>query len=252
MAGLSAVVITLNEEANIQACLAPLLLVADEVLVVDSHSTDRTREIAQQMGARVIETDWLGYSQTKNFANAQAKHDWILSVDADERLSPNLITSLKDFQAEDQTVYLLDRLTNFCGKWVYHSGWYPEWKVRIFNKKQVHWTGDFVHETLSIPADFRRIKIQGKLHHFSYQTDADHWARMERYANLSATEMHSKGKQVGPIRPYTSGLARFFRTYFLKKGFRDGLTGWKISTRNAWLAHRKYSLLRSLNKNSGE
>ncbi|MBR9922752.1 MAG: glycosyltransferase family 2 protein [Bacteroidetes bacterium] len=248
MNNLSAVVITLNEEANIEACIRPLLQVAKEVLVVDSHSTDNTRQIAVSLGARVIETDWKGYSQTKNFANEQARYDWILSIDADERLSPNLIAGLQNFTPEQETVYLLDRFTNFCGTWVKHSGWYPDWKVRIFNKKAVYWEGDFVHETLHIPADFRRIKIDGKLLHYSYQSDADHWARMRRYAKLSATEMHRSGKRVSVIRPWLSGLGRFFRTYFLKSGWRDGYTGWKISIRNAWLAHHKYSLLRELHK----
>ncbi|MCB0704684.1 MAG: glycosyltransferase family 2 protein [Saprospiraceae bacterium] len=248
MAGLSAVVITLNEEANIEACLRPLLEVAREVLVIDSHSSDRTRQIASELGARVIETDWKGYAQTKNFGNQQAHNDWILSIDADERLSPDLVQSLKQFKGAEKTVYELDRFTNYCGTWIKHSGWYPDWKVRIFDRRAVRWQGDYVHETLAIPPDFHRMKVSGKLLHYSYQNDADHWERMERYARLSAQEMFDKGKQITFIRPWTSGLARFFRTYLLKSGWRDGRQGWKISIRNAWLAHRKYSLLRALNR----
>jgi glycosyltransferase involved in cell wall biosynthesis len=244
MPGLSAVIITKNESSNIEACLRPLLQVADEVLVIDSHSTDNTRALATNLGGKVIETDWLGYSATKNFGNAQAANDWILSIDADERLSAELIQTLQAFTPEPGHVYLLDRFTNYCGTWVRYSGWYPDWKVRIFDRREVQWQGDFVHETLHLPAHLKKVRLSGKLEHYSYKTDQDHWDRMERYARLAAREMVEREKKISPLRPFLSAVGRFFRTFFLKSGWRDGTVGWKLSIRNAWLAYRKYHLAR--------
>lgn len=242
----TAVVITLNEASNIEACLRPLLACCAEVLVADSGSTDGTPEQAEQLGARVLRTEWRGYAQTKNKANEAARHDWILSIDADEVLSGELEKHLRSLPLQEKTVYALDRFTNYCGTWVRHSGWYPDWKVRLFDRRAVRWEGDFVHETLSIPADFSEVRLSGKLFHYSYRSSEDHWNRIERYARLSAEKLFDKGKRPNVFKQLFSPPARFLRTFFLKKGFLDGRVGWRLSLRNAYMVRKKYQILKDL------
>ena len=242
---ISAVVITKNEAANIERCLNALQQVAAEIIVVDAFSTDATASIAQQVGATVIQKKWVSYGYNKNIGHQIAQHDWILSIDADEVVSPELITSIKNISLQPTKVYSLNRLVNFGGQWVRHSGWYPDWKVRLFNKQWVRWEEDtLVHEQLIIPNQFTVQPLSGLLYHYSYKNDQDHWQRIERYAQLAAQQMLATGKHPSFIKLYLSPLARFFRTFFLKRGFLDGYLGWKISYRNAYLVYRKYWLLR--------
>ena len=245
----SAVIITFNEAENIVRCLQSLQNVVAEIIVLDANSEDNTVELARQCGAYVFQEKWIGYAQNKNIANAKARYDWIFSIDADEVLTEELAKSLKNWQPQHDRVYAVNRLTGLAGQWVYHSGWHPDWKVRLFNRQKVHWQGDFVHETLHIPADFGVQKLHGLLHHYSYKNDADHWQRIEKYAALSAQELYKKGKKTNLIQLSISPIARFIRTYFIKKGILDGRIGWKISCRNAYLVYRKYRILQRLTKN---
>ena len=242
----SAVLITKNEAENIAACLRPLLQVTDDIVVIDGQSTDGTIAICEELGARVIQHKWEGYSKTKNFGNQQAKYDWILSIDADEVLSDELIKALQILDIQVDTVYELDRITNYCGKWIHHSNWYPDWKIRLFDRRKVAWQGDFVHEKLVIPEGFRLEKLTGKLYHYSYKNSDDHWQRMEKYAQLAAAEMFAKNKRPSFVKLWLSPVARFLKTYLFKRGFLDGKAGWTIATRNAWLVHRRYELLKKL------
>ncbi|MCB0643602.1 MAG: glycosyltransferase family 2 protein, partial [Phaeodactylibacter sp.] len=157
-----------------------------------------------------------------------------------------LIDSLRQLQLQENTVYALDRFTNYCGTWVRHSGWYPDWKVRLFDRRRVQWQGDFVHETLLIPAEFKEVRLFGKLLHYSYRSSEDHWQRIERYARLSAEKLFHRGKKPSPVKKYVSPAARFLRTFFLKKGFLDGKVGWRLSRRNAYMVRRKYQILEEL------
>jgi len=248
MTKLSAVIITLNEADKIAFCLEPLKKVADEIIIVDSFSQDDTAAICQKMGAKVVQKEWLGYAKTKNFGNSLCKNDWVISIDADEVLSPELVQSIRDLVPEQGKVYSFDRLPNYCGKWIRHSGWHPDWKVRIFNRHEVLWQGDFVHETLRIPKHFGVIRLQGKLYHYTYKSSEDHWRRTEKYARLSALEMQAEGKRASFLRGRLSAFARFFKTFILKKGFLDGKEGWIISRRNAYLAGRKHQILKALNQ----
>jgi glycosyltransferase involved in cell wall biosynthesis len=243
---LTAVVITHNVEDTIGDCLTALQKVADEILVLDSFSDDGTVEICRKMGVTLVPQAWLGYSATKNLGNSMARHDWILSIDADEVLSGELMTSLQNLAPEDGKVYAFDRLTNYCGKWIKHSGWYPDWKVRLFNRKDVRWQGDFVHETLVIPAGFEEIRLAGKLYHYSYKNSGDHLRRLEKYARLSAQEQFERGKKASFAARWLSPAARFVRTYFIKKGFLDGWEGWVISRRGAYMVRLRYRILREL------
>ncbi len=240
----SAVLITKNEAATIADVLRPLQALTDDIVVIDSQSTDGTIAICEAHGARVIQSEWLGYSATKNFGHSQAKYDWILSVDADEVLSDELISSLQNIQLKDKTVYALDRITDLYGTWIRHSGWYPDWKIRLFQRDPVYWKGDFVHETLHVPIDFEVVKLKGKFYHYSYKNAEDHLQRIEKYAVLAAEEMHAKGKKATFVKLYLSPVSRFIKTLIFQGGFLDGKAGWTIARRNAYLVRRKYRLLK--------
>ena len=246
MPKISAVIITKNEATNIASCLEPLRKVVEEILVIDAYSTDDTVKIAQNLGAKVVQTEWLGYSQNKNYGNQLAKNDWILSIDADEVLSTELSTTIQNLRLEENRVYSINRLNNYCGQWIKYSGWHPDWNSRLFNKKQVHWKGEFVHEKLAIPPPIKTIHLAGLLYHYSYQNSADHWQRIEKYAQLSAQQLFQDDKKATFIKLWLSPVARFLRTFFLKRGFLDGRAGWTISVRNGYLVHRKYSLLKEM------
>jgi len=243
---ITAVVITHNVADTIGACVAALRKVCDEVLLLDTNSTDGTIEICERLGAAVVQQEWHGFAKTKNIGNQLAKHDWILSIDADEVLSDELIAQLQNLHPEPCKVYALDRITSYCGQWIRHSGWYPDWKVRLFHRKQVEWQGDFVHETLRIPADFQELRLTGKLFHYSYKDSDDHLRRIEKYARLAAEEQFAKGKKPNFVKLWLSPPARFIRTYFLKMGFLDGKAGWVLSWRNAKMVRLRYRLLEGM------
>jgi len=242
---ISAVIITKNEAANIQRCISALQQVVSEILIVDSNSTDQTVTIAKRMSAKVVQKAWVGYGHNKNFGNQLATYDWILSIDADEVLSAELIQTLQNLIVDQDQVYAVNRLVNYAGRWVYYSGWHPDWKIRLFHKSAIRWDEKaLVHEQLIIPVTKKRTPLEGVLYHYSYNSEEDHWNRIERYANLAARQMAQQNLKVGYLKLYGSPIARFFKTFFLKKGFMDGRIGWKISWRNAYLVYRKYELVR--------
>lgn len=239
----SVVLVVKNEADNIVRTLRALEGVSDDIVVVDTGSTDDTIEFARAEGARVYQEPWRGYIDTKNAANRHARHDWILSLDADEVVSPELAETLRNLNLEPKTVYELDLITNFAGQWVRHSGWYPDWKRRLF-PKELEWRGELVHEYIHIPDDYRIVRLVGKVYHYSYQTDADHLARMENYAQLTAEKLFRQGKRPNIFKQIFGPPARFVRTYIVKRGFLDGKLGLKLAWRNAVLVNRKYELLR--------
>ena len=244
---ISAVVITKNEAANIQRCISALQQVVSEVLVVDAYSIDDTVAIAEQMGATLIQKKWIGYGVNKNLGNQIATYDWVLSIDADEVLSDELIQSLQQLALQQHQVYAINRLVNYMGQWVYHSGWYPDWKVRLFNKTAIQWEEHaLVHEELIIPANKRIVRLKGALYHYSYKSEEDHWNKIEHYAQLAALQMAQLNRRANLLKLYAAPIARFFKTFLFKKGFMDGKLGWKISCRNAYLVYRKYQILRTI------
>ena len=248
MAPFSAVIITYNERQNIGPCLTALSQVAADIVIVDAYSTDDTVERSRQFGARVFQRAWQGYAKAKNYGNSCATYDWVLSIDADEVLSEALIATLQQWSPQPQSVYVLDRITNYCGRWISYSGWYPDWKPRLFDRRAVAWAGDYVHETLQIPPDYTIARLEGQLLHYSYKTSAGHLARIEKYAGLAAQELHAKGRRATVAKLWLSPIFRFLRTYFIKRGFLDGAAGYTISKRNAYLVHLKYQKLRELNQ----
>ncbi len=230
---ISATIITLNEERNIGRCIQSLEGVADEIIVLDSHSTDRTQEICEQHGVRFEERKWEGYSASKNYLNSLARYDYILSLDADEALDSDLRKALLEVKkVETPGVYSVNRITNYCGKWIKHGGWYPDVKVRLFPKKGSSWVGAHVHEELEHPSGLEEEQLSGHLEHYSYYSFEEHRARADKYSALTAAKFYDQGKRVGDMKPYLSAIGRFFGMYFIKKGILDGRMGFKI----AWIS----------------
>ncbi|HQW40587.1 MAG: glycosyltransferase family 2 protein [Flavobacteriales bacterium] len=247
MTGISAVIITRNEAHNIVHCLVPLKGLVDEVIVVDAQSTDGTRELAKQHGATVVERAWTDYSDQKNFANDQATGPYILSLDADEVLSPELIVSIrKRITAGLNGAYRLNRLTNYCGHWIHHSGWYPDAKVRLFPKQGTRWEGAHVHEELQLAQGTKITPLEGDLLHYSYTSVADHLQRLERYSDLHAQKMNAAGKRGGLVKRYLSPVVKFIQTFFFQLGFLDGAAGWRIAWYSAYGVYLKYAKLQRL------
>lgn len=247
--GISAIIITLNEERNIGRCLESLRDIADEIIVVDSHSTDQTTAIAEAAGARVIVRDWEGYSATKNRAHSDAQFSYVLSLDADEALDERLLASITNAKKSGLAgSYRFNRLTNYCGNWIKHCGWYPDTKVRLFPTDGAEWQGNFVHEELVLKDASAVTHLKGDLLHYSYYTRAEHLARVEKYARLAALKLQAKNKQGGKLKGIASATARFFRMYFVKAGILDGAAGWHICRISAYASYLRYVKLGALQR----
>lgn len=249
---ISATIITLNEERNIGRCIQSLEGVADEIIVLDSHSTDRTKAICEEANVRFEARDWAGYSASKNYLNSLAQYDYILSLDADEALDKELreaFLSLK--KDENPGVYSVNRLTNYCGKWIKHCGWYPDVKVRLFPKTGSEWVGAHVHEELEYPKELSETQLPGHLEHYSYYSFEGHRERADKYSALTAAKFYEQGKRVGPLKPYISAVGRFIGMYFIKKGFLDGVMGYKIALISAQSNVFKYKELLRLQRENG-
>lgn len=248
MRKLSAVIITYNEARNIKRCIASLQEVADEIVVVDSFSTDATPSICKGLGVQFHQREWKGYSKQKNYGNGLASNDWILSIDADEALSEDLRNSILFEKAHSKGFnYSFNRLTNYCGKWIRHCGWYPDTKIRMFDRKENDWRGD-VHEKLTVDP-FTVKKLKGDLLHYSYHSISDHVLRTDRYSTLGANEMFDAGKKASLFKILFNPWLKFNRMYFLQMGFLDGLSGLTISVVTAYGTFLKYVKLRFLIQN---
>ena len=239
---LTAVIITFNEERNIARCLQSIHTIADEVVVVDSLSTDRTQEICEQFGVRFVSHPWEGYAMQKNYAHTLASHDLILSMDADEALSEELIASIAEVKKQDveHKVFSMNRLMNYCGTWIHHGGWYPETKIRIFDRRNAEWENLKVHEVLKYPADFEVVHLKGDILHYSYYTVEEHQRQFDKFATLWAEGAYERGKKVTTFGAYTHAFWRFVRDYIFKAGFLDGRYGWIIARINAHNVLQKY------------
>jgi hypothetical protein len=249
MQSLSVVIITLNEERNIRRCIASVKPVADEIIVLDAFSSDRTPEICRELGVRFEQRAWEGYSASKNHLNSLATGDYILSLDADEALSGQLRNELLSAKKNGLNgIYSVNRITNYCGEWIRHSGWFPDVKPRLFPREACKWEGAFVHEELVCGGDLPQHLFSGLLEHYSYHSFADHRQRADKYSVLTAQKFHAAGKKAGALKPYLSAAGRFVAMYLLKKGFLDGRMGLKIATISAQSNVLKYKELRRLNR----
>ena len=242
---LSAVIITFNEERNISRCLNSLLGFVDDIVVVDSFSTDQTIKICQEKGVRVIQNSFEGHIQQKNFAMHQAKNDWILSLDADEALTDELKNSiLQVMEQPTKKGYSFNRLTNYCGKWVRHCGWYPDTKTRLVNRNYAKWGGVNPHDKLELNGSNDIGFLSGDLLHYSYYTKEDHYKQIAYFGQIAANELIKKGVRISFFMFYLKVIVQFFKSYFIKLGILDGITGIKISLRSAYATYWKYKLVR--------
>ena len=249
MTKISAIIITLNEERNIKRCVLAAQKVSDEVIILDSFSTDKTVEIAKELNYTVIQQKWLGFSAQKNKANAMASYKYILSLDADEEIGNELINSiLKEKQKGLSGAFSFNRLTNYCGLWVRYGGWYPDEKTRLFPKQDSNWKGEFIHELLELPNNCKTKRVNGNLNHYSYYSYAEHKNRAAKYSELHAKKMHFENKKHGPMKPYLSSFAKFISMYFISFGILNGKTGFIIAWVSAGATHNKYKFLSRLNK----
>lgn len=241
---ISVVIITKNEEKNIDACLRSIQGLADDIVVLDSWSTDRTEEICKSFGARFFQADWQGYARTKNRANEMAMYDWILSLDADEILSNELHEKLSLLKAQNSlTTCSFNRLTNYCGRWIKHGGWYPDVKIRLFNRKNALWQGDFVHETLVLQPNTTITHLNENILHYTFHTIEEHVAQVNKYSTLSAEEKFKKRKRSGLIKLLFSPLFTFLQMYIFKLGFLDGMQGFFIAVISAYARFLRYAKL---------
>jgi len=240
---ISATIITYNEERNLPRAIESLRC-ADEIVVIDSGSSDRTVEIAGKLGARVVESPWPGYAKQKNFAAAQATHDWILSLDADESLSEALEGEIWQIKKNGTQLdaYTMPRMAQYLGRWIRHSGWYPDRKIRLYNRNKAHWEGDFVHE--SVKVDGHVGHLSSNLLHFTCNSLSEHIKTMDRYTTLAAEQMLGNGQRVTWGRLIFEPPWTFFQTYVLKLGFLDGVEGLAIADMAALYNFLKYAKAR--------
>lgn len=236
---LSAVIITCNAASDLDDCLKSLDFV-QEIIVVDSGSSDATVAIAQRYRAHVIQHSWLGFGPQKQFAIEQATHDWVLCIDADERISPALKTSLQN-TLHDPTcrVYRMRRCNRFMGRYLRHGEGYPDWNIRLFDRRCAHWAPLPVHE--HVITTERVGDLQGDLLHHSQDTLSNYLDKQNRYTNLQAEQMHSHGKKIGPFKIIGSPLVRFIRFYFFRLGFLDGVAGFTHIAIGCFFAMMKYA-----------
>lgn len=241
-------IITLNEERNIERCVRSVQSFADEIIVLDAFSTDRTPEICQSLGVKFIQREWEGYSASKNFLNEQCTSDYIFSLDADEAPDQTMQADLQKLKMAGMSgVYSVNRLTNYCGSWIRHSGWFPDVKVRLFPRGSAKWVGDLVHEELVYDEVHNVTGLNGLLEHYSYYSGKEHRKRADKYSELTALKYHQQGKRAGFFKPCLSGISRFVSMYFLKKGILDGRMGFQIAWISALSNVYKYRELRRLN-----
>jgi glycosyltransferase involved in cell wall biosynthesis len=245
---ISAVIITFNEERNIARCLGSLRGVADDIVVVDSGSVDRTEEICRSYGVNFIRQAWLGYSAQKNFANGHARSDWILSIDADEALSDGLRRSILELKGEGAIrVCKFARMTNYCGHWVRHGGWYPDHKVRMFDRRKASWEGE-LHEALRGFSSSEVVLLEGDCLHYSYYTVEDHHRQADRFTTLAAGELFKQGSKAGILRLHLGPVWKFILDYGLRRGFLDGSAGFRIARISAGATRMKHLKLERLRR----
>jgi glycosyltransferase involved in cell wall biosynthesis len=244
----SAVIISLNEEGTIAECIGQVQKCCSEVILVDAGSEDGTVRIAESLGARVFVRPWEGFGPAKNFGNARATNDWILSIDADEVLTDEWIAANRDLQPQMGTVYAIDLVTEFDGHWLKHSGFYPNWKKRLFNRTECRWSMDPVHESLEMIHKLKVRRLPGKVHHFSIKSREAYREKLDRYARLGAQKWVQQGKHPGWFKRQLGPGFHFFKTFLLKLGILDGKAGFDIARLNCEASRKKLDYFLALKK----
>jgi glycosyltransferase involved in cell wall biosynthesis len=229
---ISAVIIALNEEDHMADCVRQARKFCDEVIVIDAESSDQTVELAKANGAQVVVRPWQGFGPTKNFGNDLARNDWILSLDADEVLSDQWIENNRSLVPENGKVYRIDLVTFYFGKRLRHSGFYPLWKNRLFNRKEARWNEDAVHEALVFNKKVSFHKLKGKVWHYSFKSREAYRSKLDMYARLGAEKWIKQGKNINWLKKTAGPAFRFFKTYILDLGLLDGRAGLEIAKMN--------------------
>jgi glycosyltransferase involved in cell wall biosynthesis len=247
---LSVTVIARNEAVQIGAALESVAW-ADEIVVVDSESTDGTVAIAKRYTDRVIVRPWPGYSAQKNHAASLARHEWILSLDADERVTPELGAEIRALLSSTPAspAYCIPRVTWHLGRWIRSTDWYPDHQARLYDRASAHWKGEYVHESLTVNGTIGALK--GELQHFPYRDIADHLETIDRYTTFAARQMRGEGRRSGLLQLAGHPPLAFLRNYIVRGGFRDGVAGFIISTMNAYYVFLKFAKLRELQTGLG-
>lgn len=250
MTKLTVTVITFNEEKNIDRCLKSVKDVADEIVVVDSLSTDKTKDICLSHGVKFIEQPFLGHIQQKNFAVMQADNMFILSLDADELLSNELKKSILEEKQNGfpSVAYSMNRLNNYCGQWIHHGDYYPDRKIRLWRKDKGQWGGENPHDKVIMENDVTVKQLEGDLLHYNFSSVEQHRKQMQFFSTIAANAMYKKGKKKNYLKMVISPAWTFLRGYLFRSGFRDGAAGYRIARINAWYTYLKYSKLIDLHK----
>ena len=244
---LSVVIITFNEEKNIARCVNSVREIADEVVVVDSFSKDRTEEICRELNVKFVQHAFAGHIEQKNYAITQAAFPHILSLDADEALSPELVAAIKavknNWQADG---YFLNRLTNYCGQWIKHSGWYPDRKLRLWDSRKGAWGGTNPHDKFIMEPNARVKYLSCDLLHYSFYTITQHVEQVNKFTSIGAQQLFNKGKKPTAYQLFLKPSLKFFLSYVLKRGFLDGFYGYTICKISAMAVYLKYAKVAEL------
>lgn len=252
MTPISAVIITFNEERNIGRCIDSLQEIAEDIVVVDSYSTDKTEEICRGKGVRFVQHPFGGYIEQKNYALTQSRFDHVLSLDADEALSDDLRKSVLSVKENfNETGYEMNRLTNYCGKWIKHTGWYPDRKLRLFDKRKARWAGRNPHDRCELDKGSTTKRIEGDILHYSFYTIDQHLETINKFSSIKAEVMYERGKKARWYNFLVNPAFRFFRDMILKGGFRDGFYGYVIARNSAHSVFLKYVKLKDLYRQRG-
>jgi glycosyltransferase involved in cell wall biosynthesis len=245
----SVTIITLNESDHIEAAIDSASW-ADEILVVDAGSRDDTVAIARRKGVRVETRAWTGYVDQKNYAQSLASHDWIFSLDADERIPPALAAEVRTLLATEpsQRGYRVPRVTHHLGRWVRTTDFYPDYQMRVYDRRAARWTGRYVHESVTI--DGPPGRLINELHHYSYRDLHDQLNRLNHYSTLAARQLYEQGRRTGPLELLLHPPAAFLRNYVLRRGFMDGTVGLTISLINSYGVFLKFAKLWELQRNA--
>lgn len=243
---ISAVIITYNEERRLEPALKSLADVADEIVVVDRFSDDGTVKLAKKYTDRVYQRKWTNFADQKNFANSKARFSWILSLDADERLSPELREEILELKREEPgcSGFSMPRKVHYLGRWIRHSGWYPDRKIRLFRKDKAHWEGEYVHEDLVIDGEVRKLK--GDIFHFTYRDISDHLRRINAFSDLGAQKLYAQNKKCRWYHLVFLPFFGFLKSYVWKAGVLDGFAGFVISVLHGYARFARYAKLREI------
>ncbi|MCP2518936.1 glycosyltransferase family 2 protein [Candidatus Aminicenantes bacterium AC-708-M15] len=243
---ISVTIITFNEEEKIEGAIKSVLDIADEIIIVDSFSVDNTVKIAKKYRVKVYQKRWQDYADQRNFALEKASHPWVLNIDADERVSPELKKEILDLKSKEPEYdgFSIPRLTYYLNRWIYHSGWYPDRKIRLFKKQMAKWEGRFIHEKLIFTGKVGKLK--NPVYHFSYKNIEEHLSRINKYSSLGARKLYENGKKARWYHFIIYPFFRFIKSYILKLGFLDGFAGFIISVLNSYYIFTRYAKLKEI------